>query len=136
VLRATYADLEELAGFVVSVFQDVQRLEKMSAHLSEAEKSLKSWSNLFENIRDVSNFNDEMRLLAKLAQSVRTSVPHIEVRPVPTGWIIWRTGTDVPTSRHRTKHEALTSARRIARKKSCDLFVYASDGELQRRICC
>ena len=134
VLGPSQANMEELISFIASAFDDLQKLNKISANLSDVEKTVLSHINIIKRFESASRFGSKVRNLERLARHMRNVGTHVQVRPVSTGWIIWRTGAEAASSRHRTKEEALSKARKLAREQRCDLIVYAADGEFQRRI--
>ena len=45
-------------------------------------------------------------------------------------WVVIRDGNSRPSSRHETKQEAITEAKRIAKKEKSHVFIHGRDGRI------
>ncbi len=64
---------------------------------------------------------------AKKANADQHVVPH------EGKWAVKAAGSDKPTSAHDTQHEAVESARELAKKQGTVLFIHALDGHVREQ---
>jgi hypothetical protein len=52
------------------------------------------------------------------------------VVPGDGGWHVKKSGNDTPLSTHRTKEEAVTSAREVSKREKTELVIHNQDGTI------